>query len=895
MQPIHTYNVTPKLPEALQPLLEMVYNLWWTWQPDARRLFRHLDLDLWDRTNHSPIRMLQLSKQSRLQEVARDEDFLRDMQEVHARFRAYLSSKETYGKQLKGATISAKNPIAYFSAEFGFHESVPNYSGGLGILSGDHCKSASDLDLPFVAFTLLYRHGYFRQRIDKDGMQHSIELNQNFSHLPLEAALDKDGKPLDIEVTIEGHSVRAKVWKIAVGRITLFLLDTDIPENSPDNRLITAQLYGGDLEMRIKQEIVLGIGGVHALNAMGITPAVHHMNEGHSAFLSLELIRRQVVENKLDFYSALQVVAAGNIFTTHTPVPAGNDAFPLHLMRKYFHDYPGKVGISEETFLEIGQTRTSPHEPFSMTILALRTSRHANGVSKLHGEVSQGLWKEVWEGVPQNEVPITSITNGVHTKTWAAPEWTFLFDKYLPGWEENLSHADPEFWNRVFNMPDEELWSVHQLLKARLVEFARERVTRQRKREGVRKPSFRSPREVDSSDWLKELGTRVMGTDLTRAALVPAEVLRPDILTIGFARRFATYKRATLLFRDLDRLDRLINHPERPVQFLFAGKAHPKDEPGKKFIQEVYKASLRPEFFNKIVFLEDYDTYVGRRLYQGVDLWLNNPRRPLEASGTSGMKLPPNGGLNLSVLDGWWVEAYGENKKSGWAIGKELPNEKQADEAYEDDVDVESLFYLLETRIVPLYYTKPYGDLPLSWLQLMKESIRTVVPTFNTNRMVREYNERLYEPAAKAHVTLGASGGAKAVELSKWKATMRKAWPQIRIQNVNFGEKANGDVAVGEPIPVKTTVELGPLAPENVCVQAYYGLTSNQQIVNPTTVNLQLVKPDKADIAAAEGTYVYEGVIPSAESGSYGLNVRVIPTHPNLTQAHELRLITWAK
>ncbi len=861
MQPIHTYNVTPKLPSALEPLREMVFNLWWTWQPDARKLFRDLDHALWDRTNHNPLRMLQLCRQQRLDEVARNDDFLREMSAVHTKFHQYMADKKTYGKGRKGSPIAPSAPIAYFSAEFGFHESVPNYSGGLGILSGDHCKSASDLDLPFIAFTLLYRHGYFRQQIDKEGLQQSIQLNQNFSHLPLKDALDKNEKPLFVQVEVLGRMVRAKVHKLQVGRITLFLLDTDVVENSAEDRLITAQLYGGDLEMRIKQEMVLGIGGVHALRAMGLKPSVFHMNEGHSAFLSLELIRREVEENKLNFNSALQVVAAGNIFTTHTPVPAGNDAFPLEMMQRYFGDYPAKVGIDFDLFASFGQTRQEPHEPFSMTILALRTSRHANGVSALHGKVSQSLWKDVWAGVPQNEVPITSITNGVHTRTWAAPEFTALYDKYLPGWDEHLT--DPDFWNRVYNIPDEDLWNTHVSLKRRLVEFARHRVRTQRER-------------------LKESPASLRAT---------SELLNPDALTVGFARRFATYKRATLLFHDIERLKRLIGNPERPVQFIFAGKAHPKDEPGKKFIQEVYRVSRQPEFANRIVFLEDYDTYVGRRLYQGVDLWLNNPRRPLEASGTSGMKLPPNGGLNLSVLDGWWVEAYEKNTKSGWVIGGELPTTPYVvdDPKFEDEVDVESLFHVLETQIVPLFYAKPDGRLPLAWLQLMRESIRTVVPEFNTHRMVREYNEKLYERAANAHFILRQDSGKKAVELSRWKEKIRKEWPQISIDQVEVPTTAEaGSVQAGEAVAITAVVNLGTIEPAEVQVQVYFGATTLEEITDPEIAELTLSK------TLDKGRYLFTGTIRAEESGSYGLSVRVVPRHENVTQGHELRLIKWA-
>ena len=858
MQPIHTFNVVPRLPLPLEPLREIVFNLWWTWEPKARALFRHLDPHLWDKTNHNPLRMLQLCKQARLHEVAGDDDFIREMKDVHQRYESYLGRKDTYGK-LRTKSALTKGPVAYFSAEFGFHESVPNYSGGLGILSGDHCKSASDLDINFVAVTLLYKQGYFRQQINKEGWQESIGLNQNFSHLPLKEALDSKGAPLTISVETLGRLVWAKVWALAIGRITLYMLDTDVPENSEEDRGITAQLYGGDTELRVRQEIVLGIGGVHALHAMGIVPSVYHMNEGHSAFLSLELIRRQVADHKLDFYSALQIVASANIFTTHTPVPAGNDAFPLDLMRKYFGSYPATVGIDWTTFASFGQFRHDTSEPFSMTILALRTSRHANGVSELHGRVSQGLWKDVWAGVPQNEVPITSVTNGIHTKTWMAPEFGDLYDKYLPNWEENLMNED--FWRGVLDIPDDEMWATHQRLKSRLIEFVRERVRRQRTRLGETPESIRHV----------------------------SRMLNPEVLTIGFARRFATYKRATLLFADPDRLQKLLTNTERPVQFIFAGKAHPKDEPGKQFIQKVYQFTRMPEFENRIVFVEDYDHYVGRRLYQGVDLWLNNPRRPLEASGTSGMKLPPSGGLNLSVLDGWWCEAYKQNKKSGWAIGSEIDETTEPiDEKFEEAVDVASLFHLLEAQIVPLYYAKPDGKLPVAWIQLMRESIRTVVPVFNTHRMVKEYAERLYEPAAQAHGILAPDGGKKAVELSKWKDSIRKNWRQISIKDVQVHTKPPG-VFVGEKVRVEAIVHLGPVDPEFVTVQAYFGEAVNNEIERPAMSAFKLEK--KID----GGNHLYIGEIPATDSGSYGLNVRVIPTHPNVTQAHELRLITWAK
>ena len=861
--PFQTFNIVPKLPPALEPLREIVYNLWWSWEPAARRLFRELDVQLWEQTNHNPLRMLQLSRQARLEEVAKDETFLRELARIHKQFRDYMARQDTYGR-LRAQAAPAGSPsrkredlIAYFSAEFGFHESVPNYSGGLGILSGDHCKSASDLDLNFCAVGLLYRHGYFKQQINREGWQDAVQLNQNFYNLPVsEIRLEgADSEPLTIAVELPGRQVFAKVWKLAVGRINLYLLDTDIPANNGEDRAITAQLYGGDLEMRIRQEIVLGMGGPRALAALGLKPSVFHMNEGHAAFLGLERIRHIVRAHKLDFRAALQIVAAGGIFTTHTPVPAGNDAFTRDLIARYFGDYPAQVGIDFDYFFSLGQTSTDATNTFSMTILALRTSRHANGVSKLHGEVSKGLWKDVWMGVPEDEVPITSITNGIHTKTWAAPEFMELYDRYLgKDWEENLTNVD--YWLRVNRIPDDVLWDTHQKLKARLILFTRERVRAQRERLGE------SPAQLRAVN----------------------NILNPEILTIGFARRFATYKRGSLLFGQSERLLKLINDPERPVQFVFAGKAHPKDDGGKKVIQEVYKHTREPQFANRVVFIEDYDAYIGRRLYQGVDLWLNNPLRPLEASGTSGMKLPPSGGLNLSVLDGWWCEGY--NGKNGWPIGSEILD---GTVEFQNEVDIESLFHTLETQVIPLYYAKPDGRLPIAWLRLMRESILSVTPVYNTHRMVKEYSERLYEPAAQAYRTLQANSGAEAVELSQWKNKMRRDWPQIRIRDVQLEHPDRVNIQVGDRLDISAQVDLGEVDPGEVRVQAYYGKSQENSILQPAI--LELTKAEKLEQA---GSYCFRGSIPSTESGAFGFSVRVVPTHRNLTQEHELRLITWA-
>jgi starch phosphorylase len=851
MPTFQIYNVMPTLPPGLEPLREMSFNLWWTWEPAARRLFRHLDPELWNRTNHNPVRMLQLSRQGRLEELAQDKTFVRELKQVFEAFEKYLGRKDTYGKTGAGNAIT--KPVAYFSAEFGFHESIPNYSGGLGILAGDHCKSASDLDLNFVAIGLLYRHGYFKQEIDKDGIQQAINLNQNFHHLPIREVRRGDDKLL-VPVRILDRDVFAKVWQLQVGRVPLYLLDTDIPENSAEDRLITAELYGGDLEMRMRQEIVLGIGGVKTLSALGIDAEVFHMNEGHSAFLALERIRLNVVEKKLDFYSALQLVAAANVFTTHTPVPAGNDSFSRDTMRKYFGGFAKELGIPFDELFRFGQASVDPADAFSMTILALRLTRHTNAVSKLHGAVSRALWKDVWAGVPVEEVPITGITNGIHTKTWMAPEFSALYRRYLGDWEENLT--EPDFWRRVMDIPDAQLWQTHQQLKLRLIEFVRERIRRRRERLGESPEAIRSVNQI----------------------------LDPEILTIGFARRFATYKRGALLFSDKERLQKLLNDTTRPVQFIFAGKAHPRDEGGKALIQEVYKFSREAGFENRLVFVEDYDSYIARRLLQGVDLWLNHPLRPLEASGTSGMKAAPNAGINLSVLDGWWREGF--NGNNGWAIGPEIDN---GTIEFQNEVDASSLYHLLENQIIPLYYAKPDGKLPLAWLQLMRESIRSVTPVFNTHRMVKEYTERLYISAARSHEDFARDGCNAATDLSQWKARMRKDWPQVRIQEVQVGNADRQNISVGEQLQISARIHLGAVDPKHVRVEAYHGEADNGGIRNPTATVL-----DQSSQIDGNGNYLYHGSVPATESGAYGFSVRVVPTHPHLMQTHELRLITWS-
>ncbi len=854
MQNFFRYSVIPQLPPALEPLREMAFNVWYSWEPDCVALFESLDPELWEKCYHNPVQMLQRVRQARLVEMAEEDDFIRPLKNVHKKFKAYISQKDTWYAK---SGVNLPGPIAYFSAEFGLHESIPEYSGGLGILAGDHCKAASDLGLPFYAVGLLYHQGYFKQRLNKEGWQEALAMDINFYELPMSEVRKSDGSPLKVQVTILDRVVTIKVWEMKVGRISLIMLDTDIPDNRQEDRLITAELYGGDLEMRIRQEIVLGIGGTRALDAMGIKPAVFHMNEGHAAFLGIERIRQLMKERGIEFYPALQVTAASNVFTTHTPVPAGNDAFSVELMGRYFGNFIQDVGINFDEFLRFGRPwNHQPNEPFSMTILALRMSRRANGVSALHGKVSQKMWNIVWPNTPLDEVPISSVTNGIHLETWMAAEMRALYDQYFGSkWQDQC--VDLDIWRRVSDIPDEKLWNTHQSLKRKLVEFVRKRVRVQRERNG------------ETPDRIRAAST----------------LLDPEVLTIGFARRFATYKRALLIFRDLERLRTIIKRTDRPIQFIFAGKSHPRDEGGKRLIQQLYRIIQEPDFEGKVVFVEDYDTNVARHLVQGVDVWLNNPLRPLEASGTSGQKVPPNGGVNLSVLDGWWCEGY--NGKNGWAIGPEI---EDGTPEVQDEVDIKSLYSILDQQVIPLYYAKPDGRLPLAWINLMRESIRSVSPVYNTRRMVRDYLLGFYAPAAGRADRLIADNFAEAKKLAEWKVMIRGTWPQVNVQEIVCDHPKPYAIFVGEKIQVKAKVYLGNLSPEHVLVEAYSGEADAAAAVkNPTLT--QLTKNG----AGGDGVHVYSGAIDANESGAYAFNVRVLPTHPNLNQKHELRLVAWGK
>lgn len=700
------------VPRRIERLTELPYNLWWTWNNAAWRLYRDIDADLWERVNHNPLVFLREVGRAELNAAAQNRHFL-------ARYDAVLEAFDTYMRQNKtwyAAHYQAeKTPqIAYFSMEYGLHEILPIYSGGLGVLSGDHLKEASDMGLPLVGIGFLYMEGYFSQRISEDGWQEALNNPLKFENLPVLPVLDEQHQPVLVRVPFPERDVSVRIWELRVGRVPLYLLDSNVEANDPQDRQLTARLYWSDLNLRVMQEVVLGVGGVRALRALGCQPRVWHMNEGHAAFLTMERIREFVAEG-MTFDEAAAATRGSNVFTTHTPVPAGNDEFPLWLVDKYLAKLWPELGLTRDQFVDLARHQQSWGDAFSMPMLALRFSEGRNAVSELHGHVSRRMWHELWPDREVGDVPITHVTNGVHTRFWMARRLQMLLDEYLGAdWPEHLT--DAAYWDRVYEIPDAALWEVRMHLKRKLVFYLKERARWR---------------------WMK-------GGFHPVQVVASGALLDPYALTIGFARRFATYKRANLVLSDPDRLLALLNRANKPVQILFAGKAHPADEPGKQLIQEVYRIVKRAENGGRLVFLEDYDINLARYLVQGVDVWLNTPRRPNEASGTSGMKAAINGVLNFSVLDGWWREAF--NGKNGWAIGED--RDPVADIALQDREDAESLYRTLENAIIPLYYDDRGPDaIPHEWVERAKESLRTIVPQFSTRRMLTEYTERLYSPA----------------------------------------------------------------------------------------------------------------------------------------------------
>lgn len=704
-----------KMPEKLQRLPELAYNLWWSWNLEARNLFRRLDYPLWHSYQHNPVQILQEISREKLDAAANDPAFYRHYNKVLMQYDQEMTNGHSWFykqyPELTGKTI------AYFSFEFGLHNSLPIYSGGLGILSGDHTKEASDLGLPFVGVGYMYPQGYFRQRIPSHGWQEAVYEQIDMSHAPILPVQDENGQEIKVHVTMGGREVYARVWLVQVGRTRLYLMDTDVDENEAWDRELSARLYSGDGDLRIRQEILLGLGGVRFLRAMGINPDVWHMNEGHSAFLVLELIREKVARG-MTYDDAAAAVKAQTIFTTHTPVPAGHDVFPFHMVEQYFGSYWDQLGLSREQFLALGGHQENWGVGFNMTVLALRRSGQANAVSRLHGAVSRRMWNEVWPDKSVDEVPISSITNGIHVPTWIAFQLNDLFGKYLsPEWIEHQD--DPAMWSRINDIPAVELWRTHAQLRHKLLSYLREHVRRR---------------------WTG-------GKNDATQVLTGGTLLDPDALTIGFARRFATYKRANLIFQDLERLRSILSDIHRPVQIIFAGKAHPADDPGKMLIQNIYNLARHHGLGGRVAFVEDYDMHMARYLVQGVDVWLNTPRRPREASGTSGQKASLNGIPNLSIMDGWWAEGY--NGANGWAIGG---GEEFSGQDDQDRADANSLYQLLEDEIVPLFYDRDRDEVPRGWVEIMREAIRSNAPRYSMMRMVKEYTTELYIPALRGEV-----------------------------------------------------------------------------------------------------------------------------------------------
>ena len=859
MKPIRVVKVVPSLPAPLERLRAVAYNLRWAWSHDAIELFRRLDSDLWERTNHNAVLMLGSIDQNALEAAAYDDGYLAHLDRIAGNLSAYLAGETSWFKRTHGRE---HHPVvAYFSAEFGITECLSIFAGGLGVLAGDHLKSASDLGVPLVGVGLLYQQGYFRQYLNAAGWQQEAYEDNDFHNLPVTLERRADGTPLTIEIAYPPRTAKAQIWRVEVGRVKLYLLDTNIEDNDRTDRIISDQLYGGDGDMRIRQEILLGIGGYRALEALGLQPTVYHMNEGHSAFLALERIRRLRETLGLSFAEARAAASSGLVFTTHTPVEAGHDYFPADRMARFFTDYAGRLGLPWREFLGLGRRDPSnDSEDFCMTVLALRLASFRNGVSRLHGDVSRRIWRPLWPGVPAEETPIDSVTNGVHFRSWISHDMNQLYDRYLgPNWREEP--ADVTLWQRVQSIPAEELWRTHERRRERLVAFARRRLRQHLARRGAQRA------ELDAAE----------------------EVLDPEALTIGFARRFATYKRATLLLRDKERLARIVNQPGRPVQIIFAGKAHPQDNPGKELIQQIVGLARQPEFRRRLVFLEDYDMAVSRYLVQGVDVWLNTPLRPLEASGTSGMKAAANGVLNLSTLDGWWDEAWRsirpEEEPIGWAIGH---GENYDDHAYQDQVEAEALYDLMERDVVPTFYDRRADGLPRRWIGRMKASISNLCSFFNTHRMVREYTELFYLAADTQYRHLTEDNAARARSLAAWEARVRQEWPQLRVVAEN--PPASGPIYVGDEMQLRARVYLGQLSPDDVTVELYRGrVDAAGELVDTNTVKMELA--GRAD----DGGYLFEArAVACYGSGLHGYTVRVLPSHPDLTTAFLPGLILWA-
>lgn len=845
-------EVRPKLPPRLDRLQDLADDLLYSWDRSIRRLFVRLDQELWRACGHNPRLFLRRVSQQTLEDAEHDRGFLEEYHRALSTYDSYR--REPIRSSLVDKFDAQKDLIGYFCLEFGLHESLPVYSGGLGILAGDHCKTASDLGLPFVAVGLLYRQGYFSQTIDAHGNQIVHYKSNRFEDLPLTEATDAGGKLVEVRVPFPGREVRLKVWRAKIGHISLYLLDSDLPANSDKDRSITHQLYGGDRDTRIQQEMLLGIGGVRALRAMALAPTVWHVNEGHAAFLILERCSEQVA-NGLDFDSALELVAAGTVFTTHTPVVAGHDVFSQQLIGHYFQDYCKESGLPAESIQSLGQ---SPHDhhSFNMTALGLRGSRHHNGVSRIHGQIASNMASYVWPQIPAEENPITHITNGVHVPTFLSREWINLLDNRFSEWRTDLCQA--EFWNCIDEIPDHRFWSLREELKAILLRVIAHKVTGQGRRNGL------------SEARLKKI-TRLVAKSET------------DVLVLGFARRFATYKRANMLLSDAERLARIMGDPKRPVLLIIAGKAHPHDAPGQDIIRTVHHLSQRPEFLGKILLVEDYDMALARVLVAGVDVWLNTPIFPMEASGTSGQKAAINGAINLSVLDGWWGEAWdGEN---GWGIA---PHDESFDAQTRDREEVDDLYEILEKQVLPLYFERGSLSYPKNWVAMAKASVKSMLPRFNTERMLIDYVNQLYAPAQNQAEMLGRDHGRPARELARWKKRIHQHWSGVSLHSLSGAATDTRFLAAGDTLPIHLAVHLNGLAPDDVVVECLLGMEQEGRFAVEERIALL-----PTGVTLPDGALEYGLDLQPRDTGLQSYQVRIYPFHRLLSHRFEVGYMLW--
>ncbi len=849
MNRLQIFQVFPNIPEPLSFLEVLSRNLWWSWQVDATELFRRIDPRIWDDCGRNPIVFLARIPQSRLEALARDNGFLSDQERIKERFIELVCTPAEQSYPLYGQ----QGGVAYFSMEFGVHECLPLFAGGLGILAGDHLKAASDLAIPLTGVGLFYWKGYFHQFLDSDGWQQEENPEIDLYNLPVERAKDSSGR--DVSVSVEGidGEIHANVLKIMVGRTSLYLLDTNLRENPPEVREITSRLYAGDPKIRLSQELLLGIGGMRALAALEITPSVCHINEGHAAFAALEKLVQTISDYNVDLETALEIAPRTTVFTTHTPVAAGHDEYPADLIRPFLRRLEKKVGAKEDEILSWGQPAGSDRGgKFSMFVFGLRMAQHCNGVSKLHGKVARRMWSSIWPDRPEEEIPISHITNGIHIPTWVSDEISMLFERYL-GPEWNLHPWNPDSIKRIDDIYDEELWRAHEMSRSRLVNVCRRVMMSQYSRRNAPKTMME---EAES-------------------------VLDQDVLTIGFARRFTAYKRAYLLLMDQDRLESIISSQKYPVQFIFAGKAHPKDNEGKELIKRLITFVRKPQARHRIIFLEDYEIHLAQSLVRGVDVWLNTPRRPFEACGTSGMKAAVNGVLNVSIPDGWWYEAY--SGKNGWQIGK---GDEFADPGLQDAADSQALYNILENEVIPCFYDRKNGGLPDQWLKMMKESMKTVMLNFCSHEMTSEYVKQFYLPAAKQSKILLENNAERAKSLSLQHKRLRSLWNNIRIETP--ARDKTGPFRVGESFAVTSLVHLGDLLPDDVDVELYHGHLKFTETMDSSNLITMNVKEDRGD-----GKYLYGCSLTCRGSGRYGLTARVTPKGDEWIK-NTPGLITWA-